>query len=292
MTIDRRRRPQPPATAPTAPHDRDVPAGDRHDVADAGRRERGATSRSTRSRSPMRIPAASPASGSGRTRRQQVAGVASPALQDGARVGGSSEQRHRAGLERAPRVEAREVLAVRTVRARAGATADLDPVARLDRWVAWQRGGDAERRGTGLDGPQRRDLLAVARRPDGLDDHRPGARPVRSAGHHGRRRTGKGPDREDERPIAMVAAIPARPPGQPESAQHQRAGRGQHTADSRGSAAATKAATVAPVASQPLRGTVRAPPRARAPSRRSSRRGRPVTAAHRPRRTAPPRARS
>ena len=134
-----------------------------------------ATSRSTRSRSPMRIPAASPASGSGRTRGERVAGAAPETLQASDRLVASAGHLEAVAVEGAPRADPLEVGAVRRVRVAAAVRpSTTDDVARLDRRVAGQRRRDAERpRSRRRVEAQRRDLLAVARRPDRLDDHRP-----------------------------------------------------------------------------------------------------------------------
>ena len=150
VTTDRRRRPRRPAHAPTAAATIAMfqpemattwltPA-----VVNAAAR-----SRSTRSRNPIRIPAASPASGSGRTRRERIAGPASPAFEDPACIGRAafpgSLDGQRVRAERAIRLDPPQVRAIGRVRRRAHGTFDRDRVARDDRRVAGQGGRDADR---------------------------------------------------------------------------------------------------------------------------------------------------
>ena len=74
-----------------------------------------ARSRSTRSRSPIRMPAASPASGSGSTRGERRGGVLPERFRALRPVGRRALHRHRACAERADRPDPFEVVAVRRV---------------------------------------------------------------------------------------------------------------------------------------------------------------------------------
>ena len=136
-----------------------------------------ASVRSTRSRSPMRIPAASPASGSGSDRRERVAGGVARDLE---RAGGRLDQPQLARVEAARRTGAPEVGAIRVVvRRRSQAAVDLDHRAGGHDRIRGQGRGDNDLAGRRLE-PEACDLVAIARRPRRL--HRRGPRPAEPRG--------------------------------------------------------------------------------------------------------------
>ena len=189
--------------------DRDVPARDRHDVADPGRGEGTRDGPIDPVAEADEDPGGQPGLGLGQDPCQGVARVAPPALQACRGIGRSVAQLQRPGIERAPRPDAFEVAAVGTVRARSGVPVDDDPVAGLDAGVAGQRRGDPEC-GRAVDlGAQRRGLPALPRRPDALDHHRP--RPGRPgfAAEDRRGRAERGPDDEGDHPDRRARARPA-----------------------------------------------------------------------------------
>ena len=261
VTIARRRRPSRPAMAPTAAA---TIAMFQPEIATTWLTpavvKSAATSRSTRSRRPMRMPAASPASGSGRTR---VSVSPASRRQPSRSVPGStgrSSTSMRPRVERAPRTEPLEVAAVGAVRARPGASLDDDAITGLDRRVARQRGGEPERRSSrrrrsGASRPggpraatrrSRRPSSTARDPPANPSQRRPaaGPTPARSAIDSGPDRQRKSPTRRPSRqPEARSGA------GAPAAAEHH----GQELGGPRPPTAS--AATAAPTASQPVRGT-------------------------------------
>ena len=189
VTTVRRRRPRRPARAADRRcHDGDVPAGDRDDVAHAGRRERCGDITIDAVAEPDEDARGEAGLGLGQDRGQGVGGRATHILQGshGTRVRSGDDRP--VGAERARCTDPLEVVAIATVGARAYAAADLDPIARTDLRIAWEgRREPKDRPVHGLQRPQRRDLIAVAWRPDGLHDHRPRTLPGRRLG--GCRRT-------------------------------------------------------------------------------------------------------
>ena len=130
---------------------------------------------------------------------QQLAGIAAPALQQRAGIDGPLQHLHRPGVEGAPRAESLEVSTIRAVRSRPRTSRHGDPVARFDRWIARQRRGDPEPARAAGHGPDRGDLMALARGSDGLDDHRPGPAALRRTrqGRSGRSHARPQRDRQD-----------------------------------------------------------------------------------------------
>ena len=176
----------------------------------------------------MRI-AGQPGLGLRQDARQELAGVAPRRLEDGRRVARSLEQGERPRVQRSPRPDPLEVPAVRAVGTRAGPTVDLDPIARFDRWVSRQGRRETEAGWPGFERPQRCDLLAVTRRPDRLDDHRPrpvAARCARELGRHGRdhpaERDGQHADDKGEECSSLTPED--RRDDQPDRDQRQRGG--------------------------------------------------------------------
>ena len=155
-----------------------------------------ARSRSTRSRSPIRMPAARPASGSGRTRARASA---APRRSSSRRRPGSSDAGRTTSVredERPGGPDPEQIGAVGRLRPRPDGPFDRDPVTRDDDRVAGQGRRDTERAfGTGRRG-QRRGLRPVARRTGRLDDELP--RTIAVGRSIERRRPGRD-DREADR---------------------------------------------------------------------------------------------
>ena len=158
-----------------------------------------------------------PGLGLGQDPGQQLPGVTTPALEERARIGRPPQHVHRPSVEGAPRTEPLEVSTVRAVGARPGPPLHGHPITRLDRRVARQRGGQPETARAAGHGTDRRDLLALARRSDGLDERRP-----RPAAHRRTRRAHSGradsrpqrdrqdPDRQRKKPDAPAVRQPQR----------------------------------------------------------------------------------
>ena len=242
VTIDRRRRPSRPATAADRGRDDgDVPAGDRDDVADAGRRER---------RRDVAIDAVAQAdqdpggqSGlglgqdarSGPRRRRAGAPRASVPGSSPGRLDVSSVSRRRACPTRrsARGTSPYGRVGPRPDAARRPTTTSPGSIVRVARGAS--RPAEA-----GVDPassvPERRDLLALARRPDRLDDHRPrsapsggpSTRPVRPAATSSRRPMTQHAGAERDRTRAAGRAAPdAAAPGATAAGQRRTAPRSQ-----------------------------------------------------------------
>ena len=215
-----------------------------------------ARSRSTRSRSPISTPAASPASGSGIDRSMPSA--AARRNPSSVRLMRSLRRQHleRFRAQRAHRADPGEVRAVVILRGRPDATAELDAIVRDDRRIPRQRRGHEHRR-LGLEADGRRPA-ALARRADGLDDADPRAvtgRDRRRAPDAGRPRRHAGRSRAT--PIASGASqrgIHVQRPARPAPAARASAAPTSETA-SGDSAASASAPAAAPTASQAGLGT-------------------------------------
>ena len=179
-------------------NDRDVPTGDRDDVAGAGRRERSSE-----------IPVDTIAEADQHARRETrlglrdgsvdaVGGRSTKALQGRGDCPFDGQQLEGLGAERADGADSSQVRAIVVGRRRPDAAAKLDAVAGDDRRVPRQRGRDEhgrlpveqDCRGTG----------AGSRRPDGLDDPDPRAVATRYGHRRERLARPKGhpkPDRDD-----------------------------------------------------------------------------------------------
>ena len=278
--------------------DGDVPARDRDHVADPGRGEVGGEGAIHALSQSDQDPRREPGLGLRERTAQRVAARVAQRLEADRR---GLRERQRPGLERAGRAGSPEVLAVRVVVGRR-------PQPAVDR----RRGrppliagiGGQRRRDRHLDPvhveAQPRDLCAVPRRPDGIDDRRPRA----AIGREWRRRGGR---RSDERRAAQAARLRSRPPRPPPGRTGSRATRhwrqpnasrpATRTAAAGIPFAAPAAAAATPIASQPPRGTR---PRGPLTARRSrgpgscpaSRHRRPCAfRAHPPTRMAAPRGR-
>ena len=263
-------------------------------MADAGRRERGGDVAVDAVAQPDEDPGGQPGLGFGQDRGEGVAGAAAEPFQAADRAVRSG-RRPRAGPHRACPTR-RSARGTRRTACRAAAA--RGPRRRRGRLARPPGSGAASRRArkiavaSGLDEPQRRDLVAVARRPDGLHDHRPRpsavGRPVASRRRQGRRsrRSAMSRGADGRRADGAIGATPAaRPAGSAiarSAARWRRAGTRVAERRQRAGRRRPRRRPASRCAARQRHGHER-----RAAARTSSRRGCRATAGRRPRRTAP-----
>ena len=165
-------------------NDRDVPAGDRDDVADAGRSEVGGEGAIDALAQPDQDPGGQSRLGLGEGEPERVPARVAERLE--AERSGLLE-RERPAVERAGRARASQVVAVWVVvRRRTEASCNLDDITRRDRRECRERRRDGDLAVVGVQA-QPRDLLPVPRRSDRLHGCRPWA-PILGERWRGRRR--------------------------------------------------------------------------------------------------------
>ena len=194
-------------------HDRDVPARDRDDVADAGRREGGGQVAVDPVAKTDQDPGGQPGLRFGQDRRQRGRRRESGGPDRLDRTRRRVLDRHRSRGQCADRPDPLEVLTVRRGGTRSDGSLDRQAVARHDLRVRGQRRGDADPRWlVATDRAQRRGLLAVTWRPDRLDLERPRPAAIgHDLGGRGSRRPDRKADEEQRRPRRGPRARSGRP---------------------------------------------------------------------------------
>ena len=175
--------------------DRDVPAGDGDDMADAGRREVGGERPIDALSQPDEDPGRQPRLGLREGLLERVAAGIAKGLEAERRGVLEGE---RPALERARRARSSEVVAVRVVVGRwSKAPLDLDEVARRDGRERGERRRDGDIALFGVEA-QPRNLFSLPRRPDRLHRRRPWTRVVGERRRRRGRRPEKHPDRQGD----------------------------------------------------------------------------------------------
>src|SRR6185436_18870374 len=113
---------------------------------------------------PDEDPGSEPGFRFGQRAGQQISRAPANGFEPRRGIGRALKERERSRVERAPGADPFQVLPIWAVRSRAGPPTDVDPIARLDRRVARQGGGQSKAARAVLEGPERGDLVTVPRR--------------------------------------------------------------------------------------------------------------------------------